>query len=148
MAMLATLEMTLDCLFIDGMDGKTGSFYKKEFEKVLYSPLEEVITLLESWGDLYLPDHKELLDYLDNYKHHKAIVEVSKYRYDLVEGEQYQFKVRDYTTLLLGVYEDGELVIRRGDGKILASYELYRVVDVKKIFTDLHSIKENQKYSF
>ena len=39
----------------------------------------------------------------------------------------YLFKVKDYTTILLGRYHDGKFYIQRGDG-VKYEYEAYRVV--------------------
>jgi hypothetical protein len=39
----------------------------------------------------------------------------------------YLFKVKDYTTILLGRYHDGKFYIQRGDG-VKYEYEEYRVV--------------------
>jgi hypothetical protein len=39
----------------------------------------------------------------------------------------YLFKVKDYSTLLLGRYNDGVFYVQRGDG-VIYEYESYRVV--------------------
>ena len=76
----------------------------------------------------------------------KGRLVIDGHRYNLIEGQRYEFKVRDYTTLLLGTYESGELVMRRGDGTVMARYELYRVVGVREIYVNPHPIKENPNY--
>ena len=47
----------------------------------------------------------------------------------------YLFKVRDYTTILVGRLIDDEFVIHRGDGNIVASYHIDRIVWRQKLTT-------------
>lgn len=61
------------------------------------------------------------------------------------------FKVKDYTTLLVGRYSDKFMTfyIQRGDGKVIAEYEAYRITHLKiieiatKITYDKRIIKKN-----
>lgn len=45
------------------------------------------------------------------------------------------FKVRDYTTILLGRYSSkfNTYYIQRGDGKVIAEYEAYRITHFNEI---------------
>lgn len=46
---------------------------------------------------------------------------------DALKHDVYLFKVRDYSTILLGRYHDGVFYVQRGDG-VKYEYQEYRVV--------------------
>lgn len=83
MKILNSAEQTLNNLFENGHDGKPGSFYKNEFDKLVYSPIEKILALLMSWNPAYRFDSLETVFFIKNYEPYKCSVESVTYAFEI-----------------------------------------------------------------
>jgi len=70
--------------------------------------------------------------------------QTEKMLYDkLKHGQIYEFRVNDFSTKMVGRYKKANTIyasymeIIRGDGTIVASYELYRINYIAKVVVDV-----------